>query len=57
MEEIDLKPQAVNMSVSGTDVIVRFIDLPRMSKEQLGSALVFEAEKYMVSGRGCPRPP
>lgn len=47
LEEIDLHPADVNLSVSGPNVIVRFIDLPKMNKEQLGSALSFEAEKYI----------
>ncbi len=47
LEEIALKPEAVNLSVSGPDVIVRFIDLPNMTKDQLVNALVFEAEKYI----------
>ena len=46
-DEIDLHPEQVNLSVSGPDVIVRFIDFPRMSKEDLRNALAFEAEKYI----------
>jgi type IV pilus assembly protein PilM len=45
--EIDLSPSGVNLSISGPDVIVRFISLPKMTKEQLEGALVFEAEKYI----------
>ncbi len=45
--EIDLHPEDVNLSISGPDVIVRFIDLPKMSKDQLANALFFEAEKYI----------
>jgi type IV pilus assembly protein PilM len=45
--EIDLAPSGVNLSISGPDVIVRFITLPKMTKEQLDGALVFEAEKYI----------
>ena len=47
LEEIDLHPAEINLSVSGPDVVVRFINLPRMSKDQLENALVFEAEKYI----------
>ena len=47
LKEVDLSPQTVNLSVSGPDVIVRFITLPKMTKEQLESALIFEAEKYI----------
>jgi len=46
-DEIDLEPESVNLSISGPDVVVRFVDLPKMSKDQLESALVFEAEKYI----------
>ena len=45
--EVDLAPSRVNLSISGPDVIVRFINLPKMTKEQLEGALVFEAEKYI----------
>ena len=47
LEEIGLSPERVNLSISGPDVIVRFIDLPNMSRDQLKSALVFEADKYI----------
>jgi len=47
LDEIDLHPDTVNLSVSGPDVIARFIELPRMNKEQLNNALTFEAEKYI----------
>ena len=46
-QEMEIKPDTVNLSISGPEVIVRFIDLPTMSKEQLENALVFEAEKYI----------
>jgi type IV pilus assembly protein PilM len=47
LKEVDLSPEVVNLAISGPDVIVRFIILPKMTKEQLESALVFEAEKYI----------
>ena len=47
LEEVDLSPSEVNLSIYGPDVIVRFINLPKMTKEQLEGALVFEAEKYI----------
>jgi type IV pilus assembly protein PilM len=47
LEEIDVKPNSVNLSVFGPEVIVRFITLPKMTKEQLNAALIFEAEKYI----------
>lgn len=46
-DEIDLRPETVNLSISGPDVIVRFINLPKMSRDQLEGALTFEAEKYI----------
>lgn len=47
LKELDLKPANVNLSVSGANVIVRFINLPKMNREQLENALTFEAEKYI----------
>ncbi len=47
LDEIDLTPEEVNLGFSGPSVIVRFIELPRMSKENLVSALNFEAEKHI----------
>ncbi len=47
LDEVDLYPERVNLSISGPDVIVRFITLPKMSKEQLKNALKFEAEKHI----------
>jgi len=46
-DEIDIHPETVNLSISGPDVIVRFINLPKMNKDQLTSALSYEAEKYI----------
>lgn len=47
LDEVDLHPDSVNMAISGPDVIVRFITLPKMNRDQLKDALVFEAEKYI----------
>lgn len=47
LDEVDLQPERVNISLSGPDVIVRFITFPKMNKEQLENALKFEAEKYI----------
>ncbi|MBU0683503.1 MAG: pilus assembly protein PilM, partial [Candidatus Omnitrophica bacterium] len=47
LEEVGISPNKVNLSVSGPDVIVRFIDFPKMTEEQLEDALVYEAEKYI----------
>jgi type IV pilus assembly protein PilM len=45
LEKLLLK--RVNISVSGPFVIVRYIDMPSMKKEELKSAIRFEAEKYI----------
>lgn len=37
----------VNISLSGPSVIVRYIELPPMKKEELKSAIKFEGEKYI----------
>lgn len=37
----------VNTSISGQSVIVRYIKMPKMSTEELKSAIRFEAEKYI----------
>jgi type IV pilus assembly protein PilM len=47
LDEVDLSPAEVNLAISGPNVIVRFIDLPKMNKDQLENALGFEAEKYI----------
>lgn len=46
-KEIDLHPGRVNLSISGANVIVRFINLPKMNRDQLENALTFEADKYI----------
>ncbi len=37
----------VNIAVSGSSVVVRFIELPRMNEDELKNAIIFEAEKYI----------
>lgn len=37
----------VNIAVSGPSVIVRFVELPHMTAEELKNAVPFEAEKYI----------
>ncbi|MBU1061255.1 MAG: pilus assembly protein PilM [Candidatus Omnitrophica bacterium] len=37
----------VNVSLSGSAVIVRYIEMPPMKEEELKSAIKFEAEKYI----------
>jgi type IV pilus assembly protein PilM len=42
-----LSLKRVNVSLSGPAVIVRYIEMPPMKKEELISAIKFEAEKYV----------
>jgi len=42
-----LSAKRVNVSLSGQSVIVRYIEMPPMKKEELKSAIKFEAEKYI----------
>jgi type IV pilus assembly protein PilM len=37
----------VNIAVSGSSVVIRFIELPRMNEDELKNAIIFEAEKYI----------
>lgn len=37
----------VNIAISGPSIIVRFIELPRMTGDELRNAISFEAEKYI----------
>lgn len=39
--------RSVNISVSGPSVVVRYVQMPKMSKEELASSMQFEAEKYI----------
>lgn len=43
----NLSSKAANVSLSGPSVIVRYIEMPPMKKEELRSAIKFEAEKYI----------
>lgn len=42
-----LSEKSVNVSISGPSVVVRYILLPTMKKEELDSSMQFEAEKYI----------
>jgi len=42
-----LSLKRVNASLSGSSVIVRYIEMPSMKKEELKSAVKFEAERYI----------
>jgi len=39
--------RAVNISFSGPSTILRYVSFPQMSREELGKALKFEAQKYI----------
>lgn len=47
IEGSGIKGSGVNVSVSGQEVICRYILMPLMKAEELKSALVFEAEKHI----------
>lgn len=38
---------AINISVSGAQAVIRYIDFPRMNADELKQALRFEAQKYI----------
>ena len=46
-EKENIGTTTVRTSLSGDSVIVRYIQLPRMSKQELTSAINFEAEKHI----------
>jgi len=43
----ELGEKSVNISISGPSVVVRYVLLPSMKKEELDSSMQFEAEKYI----------
>ncbi|MFH1478193.1 MAG: type IV pilus assembly protein PilM [Candidatus Omnitrophota bacterium] len=43
----NLTTKRVNVSLAGLSVIVRYIEMPAMKKEELKSSIKFEAEKYI----------
>jgi len=47
VSEAGILSKEVNISVSGPSVIVRFIVMPKMTKDDLKSAIKFEAEKHV----------
>jgi type IV pilus assembly protein PilM len=55
----DIPSKSVNISVSGQQAIIRYIDFPKMKPEELRQALKFEAQKHIpfpvseVSIDGC----
>ncbi len=42
-----ISTKRVNISISGQEVIVRYINLPKMTEAELEGAIKFEAEKYI----------
>ena len=47
LEKAEITAKKVNISISGPSVIVRYIRLPKMRKDELRSAMQFEAEKHI----------
>ncbi|NQV04580.1 MAG: type IV pilus assembly protein PilM [Candidatus Omnitrophica bacterium] len=47
LSQAKLTLKRVNVSLSGPSVIVRYIEMPQMRKDELDSAIRFEAEKYL----------
>ena len=45
--KLNIVGKEVNIAVSGPSVIVRFIELPHMTADELRNAVPFEAEKYI----------
>ncbi|MDP3789157.1 MAG: type IV pilus assembly protein PilM, partial [Candidatus Omnitrophota bacterium] len=45
-------PEGTNVAVAipGSSVVVRFIELPHMTEDELKNAIIFEAEKYIPFG-------
>ena len=47
LSQAKLTLKRVNVSLSGPSVIVRYVEMPQMRKDELDSAIRFEAEKYL----------
>jgi type IV pilus assembly protein PilM len=47
VQEKGLAGLPVNIGVSGESMIVRYIDLPKMRREEVGGALKYEAQQYI----------
>jgi type IV pilus assembly protein PilM len=47
LSQVKFIVRRVNVSLAGPSVIVRYIEVPPMKKEELKSAIKFEAEKYI----------
>ncbi len=47
VNSLNLSGSRVNIGLSGSGVIIRYINLPKMTKEELRGALQFEAEKHI----------
>ena len=46
-ESQNFSSRKVRLSVGGPSVIVRYISLPHMTQKELGTSIVYEAEKYI----------
>lgn len=46
-QEEKISAYPINIGISGESVIVRYIDLPKMSKEEVKKALKYEAQQYI----------
>jgi type IV pilus assembly protein PilM len=46
-EELKISAKEVNISVSGPSIIVRLISMPKMTDDELASAVRFETEKFI----------
>jgi type IV pilus assembly protein PilM len=47
VDRANILNKEVNIAVAGPSVVVRFVELPRMSENELKAAIPFEAEKYI----------
>ncbi len=47
VEQADIKEKEAVSAVAGQSVIVRYIEMPHMSEEELAGAIKFEAEQYI----------
>ena len=47
MDNAGITSKEVNTSVAGQEVIVRYVEFPQMTKEELNGAIKFEAEKHI----------
>ncbi len=46
-KESGFESRRVNVSIKGKGVVIRFLNFPRMSREEFASSIQYEAEKYL----------